>query len=553
MFDVLGPALVILATAAVVAGAWWWLRSRAASSADDGGTDDRTPTEIPRRAAKSVRGPPHRESEDDAGSAAPGGADAAHPGHDLRFTLYRPGIAVPGRWYDLLVFLHPLQHPSLRLATELSIEQRVERQARRILAEDAPTFASATEDAAAPVPRGGELTFTVELPGFRVNPARQTVAWHEDVQHVRFRIRAEPAGAGHTTRGRLTVFHGPLILAEMALVIPVGEAIVDPVTESLVPYRKIFASYAREDGAIVRQVAAFTASVGDRYLRDVTSLRAGEEWDPGLARLIEQADLFQLFWSWNAMESEWVRREWTHALSLGRKGFVRPVYWQEPLPSHPERGLPPPELSELHFHRLPPRLTVEPSGTVSLGYAAQATPPPPPPAPREAKPRRRIWARPAAAAAVAVLAFGTSTLLLQDSGLDMSHDGFPDPGNLRVQGSDPEPDAMDSDDDRTPPPRRDEAPAAPLGSIRMEVFLDDAPAGDVRVRIDTSDGRLFEGLTSAAGVLTLDGLPAGLATVTVAHPPPGTVLVGQPPDVWVAAGDTTHVTLRLARGDPPRS
>lgn len=48
--------------------------------------------------------------------------------------------------------------------------------------------------------------------------------------------------------------------------------------------RRIFASYAREDDGIVRRVSAFAASVGDRYLRDVTSLRAGEEWNPGLAR-----------------------------------------------------------------------------------------------------------------------------------------------------------------------------------------------------------------------------------------------------------------------------
>ena len=37
-----------------------------------------------------------------------------------------------------------------------------------------------------------------------------------------------------------------------------------------------------------------------------------------LLELIDEADIFQLFWSSNSMRSEYVRREWEHALALGR-------------------------------------------------------------------------------------------------------------------------------------------------------------------------------------------------------------------------------------------
>jgi hypothetical protein len=61
--------------------------------------------------------------------------------------------------------------------------------------------------------------------------------------------------------------------------------------------------------------------------------------------MINQADVFQLFWSKCAAKSAFVEREWRHAHSLGRDEarFVRPVYWTKPMPA------PPVELARLHF------------------------------------------------------------------------------------------------------------------------------------------------------------------------------------------------------------
>jgi hypothetical protein len=93
--------------------------------------------------------------------------------------------------------------------------------------------------------------------------------------------------------------------------------------------------------------------MGDEYLRDVTHLRAGEAWNDRLLDFIRTADVFQLFWSRNSMRSPWVRQEWEYALSLGRPHFVRPTYWEMPLPQAPEQDLPPSALRALHFQRLP--------------------------------------------------------------------------------------------------------------------------------------------------------------------------------------------------------
>jgi hypothetical protein len=55
-----------------------------------------------------------------------------------------------------------------------------------------------------------------------------------------------------------------------------------------------------------------------------------------------------LFWSKRAAQSQFVAREWQHALKLlpSRPNFIRPVYWSNPL--YPT----PPELNGLHFQQL---------------------------------------------------------------------------------------------------------------------------------------------------------------------------------------------------------
>jgi len=77
-----------------------------------------------------------------------------------------------------------------------------------------------------------------------------------------------------------------------------------------------------------------------------------------LLELIDEADIFQLFWSSNSMRSEYVRWEWEHACALGRRGFIRPTYWEVPMPQSTNPRLPPDALAKLHFHGFyeePPR------------------------------------------------------------------------------------------------------------------------------------------------------------------------------------------------------
>jgi hypothetical protein len=207
-----------------------------------------------------------------------------------------------------------------------------------------------TADSGEAIPREGEITFVLDLPGMTVNPPQRSFRWVEDVQREEFRVKAPATLDGSIVRGVLRVHLGALLVAEVRLAIQVdtaahGPSPIETDAEQARPYRRIFPSYSHRDEEIVRQVEAYARTMGDEYLRDVTTLRAGEQWNDRLLELVRTADVFQLFWSRNSMRSPWVRQEWEYALALGRDRFVRPTYWEEPMPQNDE--LPPQSLLRL--------------------------------------------------------------------------------------------------------------------------------------------------------------------------------------------------------------
>jgi hypothetical protein len=98
----------------------------------------------------------------------------------------------------------------------------VQRQARQVLGEKLSEYQGATQDSRHPVPRQGELTFVPEVPGVEFNPPSRN--WEEAVHREEFRLRASPELDGQTARGRLTVFLGGIILAEVNLSIRVDSS-----------------------------------------------------------------------------------------------------------------------------------------------------------------------------------------------------------------------------------------------------------------------------------------------------------------------------------------
>ena len=278
---------------------------------------------------------------------------------NVQFTVYRPRAIRPAEWYDLLAFAHLAERRPDAPADEPDPLAQVKAQAEQLLGGRLSDYDDPRSDSRHGVPQDGEITFLPEIPGVQFNPERRVFRWQEDVHREEFRLRASPDLAGRTARGRLTVYLGVIILAELDLAVRVDAAAPSPdgpqpppQSEHARPYRKIFASYSHRDVEVVRQFELLAASLGDEYLRDVARLHSGADWDAALLRLIDEADVFQLFWSSNSMLSPYVRREWEYAISLARPYFIRPTYWEDPLPTSQQPALPPDSLRRLHFSRI---------------------------------------------------------------------------------------------------------------------------------------------------------------------------------------------------------
>jgi hypothetical protein len=276
---------------------------------------------------------------------------------NVQFTVFQPKRIRPARWCDLVASAHlEEKRPGSNPEEPAPLEQ-ARRNAKRILEDvEAGQVAERTEDSRQAIPRGGEITFLPEVDGVEFNPSQLQFLWQEDEHTVHFRMRAAPELDGKVARGRMSVFFGAILVADLTLRFAVSRAaeINEPKPPDAVtarPYRKIFASYSHKDDQIVEQFERYAEAFGDEYLRDVRRLRSGEQWNERLLQMIDEADVFQLFWSRNALDSPYVEQEWRHALRRGLVGFVRPVYWEEPFPERPPES-PAPELRRLHFQRL---------------------------------------------------------------------------------------------------------------------------------------------------------------------------------------------------------
>lgn len=275
---------------------------------------------------------------------------------DVQFTVYRPRVVRPLEWNRLLAFAHLAERRDDANPDAPDPLEEVQNRVHQALGPAASGYQRVVQDARQAVPREGELTFLPEIAGVEFYPPARSFLWLDAVHQEEFRFRADPGTDGRTLRGSMTVLLGTIILADLTLTIRVdsGHLAVSRQENQQVdrarPYRKIFASYSRQDLPIVEQIERYAPVIGDAYLRDLRYIRTGEPWSPRLREMIFEADVFQLFWSTNSMQSPNVRAEWEYALSLRRHHFIRPIYWEDPFPESRDRGLPPEALRSLHFH-----------------------------------------------------------------------------------------------------------------------------------------------------------------------------------------------------------
>ena len=80
-----------------------------------------------------------------------------------------------------------------------------------------------------------------------------------------------------------------------------------------------FISYARKDERIVRQLIKLVTISGGFIFFDQDDIQPGMDWREALAEALVNSDSIIVFWSQNANNSDWVRREWEYGIEIGKR------------------------------------------------------------------------------------------------------------------------------------------------------------------------------------------------------------------------------------------
>ena len=261
--------------------------------------------------------------------------------NQLRFTAFYPNSFSAGEWGVLLVYAHMTQASNAIQQDALSFKEGLSDISRKPLSTDSQVLLQSTG-----------ITVIPECPGISFNPRRLTFRWSEEWHRAELRFSIKKDCPDAVNNGMVSIFAGPLLLAMLPLQIscessrPVASSM--DVQVSAPAFKQIFASYSRDDTAVMAACRNTFRALGFAEMARVDALRASQIADSALQHLISESEVFQLFWSHQAAQAAYVTREWEYALQLQRGAkFLRPVYWDV----SPE--MPPESLRPFHFTYLP--------------------------------------------------------------------------------------------------------------------------------------------------------------------------------------------------------
>jgi len=225
----------------------------------------------------------------------------------LQFSAFYPRVAIAGEWHTLFVYAH--------ITSALKAVRRDADKFRDALGLIHGEVNAQTKE---PILKGTKITIVPSCQKVTFNPDRFSFRWLEDWQQIKFRFMPEEELAGSASNGEISVYVGPLIVATLKIaflfetkeqnVISGVKDDVGKVTSYV--YQRIFASYNHDDSSVVLACRNVSKILGNEYLIDIDKLRTGQYWNPAILKMIDDADIFQLFWSERAAQSQYVTQEW---------------------------------------------------------------------------------------------------------------------------------------------------------------------------------------------------------------------------------------------------
>jgi len=255
-------------------------------------------------------------------------------------TVFAPPSATPDEQILVQVFVHlPDEADDARaIASELDTAAR--RRAFRSLESQLRV--------------GSRLDLELQMPGLRIDDPIDSLVWRRRTEAVQFAVTVPAATPAGTIIGTVSVSVDSVPVGHVKFKLAIeseGVALPsEPQGEDAHSYRLAFISYSSKDrGEVLRRVQLLSV-VGIQYFQDVLSLEPGDRWSKRIELGIDECDLFLLFWSSDARQSEAVRQEVRHALARKRGNDLSPPEIRPVILEGPPIAEPWEELAHLHFN-----------------------------------------------------------------------------------------------------------------------------------------------------------------------------------------------------------
>lgn len=252
-------------------------------------------------------------------------------------SVFGPQAIEPSETAMLQVFVHFPEHQQQALHAALMA--------------DCDASLRSTKTLGLPVRIGELLTFNLIAPGLLIDSPVQSLRWFGQTTSVDFLITA-PDISAKATFGTVIVSRDTVPLGTLKFKLKIDRQAVPQapcfISSAARQFHKAFVSYSTQDQKEVLKRVQVLVRTGIEVFQDLLSLTPGERFERRLFEKIADVDLFLLFWSAAARESEWVIREARHALQC--QG-MHPDHLPEIIPIILEQEFvePPSELSHLHF------------------------------------------------------------------------------------------------------------------------------------------------------------------------------------------------------------
>lgn len=263
---------------------------------------------------------------------------------EVSCSVYAPRIAAPGDEILVQAFAH-LPDQEAEVATAAA-------------AADPAAGKVGGQRLDEPVAEGERLGFHLTMRGTEIDQPDQELVWRGQPLAAQFCVYFPDSSQPRSAVGTVIVTKGGVPIGHIKFTLRVvtrdeknrADSAAAEMLGGLTRYRHAFISYASKDREKVLPRVQALAAAGIDVFQDFIGLEPGERWKRGLYKHIDESDVFFLFWSAAASESEWVRREAEYARQrqAGKDDSppeIIPIIIEGPPPPPP-----PPPLDFLHFN-----------------------------------------------------------------------------------------------------------------------------------------------------------------------------------------------------------